>query len=162
METKDADAGEFGWKALAPYDTCLTSTARGRWLQRPLVDALVQEFPHFSEEYYVKAVEAGVITVNGARVSPDYIIQNADVLRHYVCIPCLLLLLLPHVPVLFGLRPIGMNLPSTALLFALRGPTLTWYVVQRCLAMCIAAAANAARTAFPRGIPFSSPVRCSS
>lgn len=58
--------------------------AKLRWLHQPLVDVLTREFRTRSREYYLEAIECGVVTVNGRRTSPMYKLRDLDVIHHTV------------------------------------------------------------------------------
>lgn len=55
-----------------------------RWKNRPIIDVLVSEFRTRSREYYIEAIECGVITVNNNKISPMYKLKDLDVIRHTV------------------------------------------------------------------------------
>lgn len=55
-----------------------------RWRNKPLIDVLVSEFRAHSREYYLGAIEHGVITVNHSKVSPTHRLKELDIIRHTV------------------------------------------------------------------------------
>ena len=55
-----------------------------RWLDRHLIDVLVSEFRGRSKEYYLGAIDCGVVTVNDGIVSPMYYNRDLDIIRHTV------------------------------------------------------------------------------
>lgn len=55
-----------------------------RWKNKSIIDVLVAEFRTRSKEYYLDAIECGVITVNNNRISPNYKLKDLDVIRHTV------------------------------------------------------------------------------
>ncbi|KAJ3112048.1 hypothetical protein HDU96_005000 [Phlyctochytrium bullatum] len=78
-----------------PYWYIHRTYAKGRWIGRPLGAVFADEFRDQSPEYYVcpsslmtltfdqvRAILAGKISVNGARVTPDYLVQNEDLVSH--------------------------------------------------------------------------------
>ncbi|KAI8144836.1 hypothetical protein BJV82DRAFT_60895 [Fennellomyces sp. T-0311] len=73
-----------GLRTVKPYFFEYKAYAKGRWMQRKLIDVFCEEFQDRNEKYYRHAMESGLITVNGERVSPDHIVMNNDVLGHKI------------------------------------------------------------------------------
>lgn len=55
-----------------------------RWINKHLIDVLVSEFRTRSKDYYIGAIECGVITVNDRIVSPMYFLKDLDIIKHTV------------------------------------------------------------------------------
>jgi len=55
-----------------------------RWKNRPLIEVLVSEFRTRTKEYYLGAIEAGVISVNEEKVKPEYKLKDLDIIYHTV------------------------------------------------------------------------------
>lgn len=55
-----------------------------RWKNKSLVDVLEYEFRTRTREYYIEAIECGVITVNDIIVKPSYKLQLVDYIKHTV------------------------------------------------------------------------------
>lgn len=49
-----------------------TTHAKGRWLERSILEVFAKEFQDQSKEYYEKAIIEGTITLNGKKVTPAY------------------------------------------------------------------------------------------
>ncbi len=67
-----------------PYIFTHNSHIKGRWVGRKLIDMLKDEFMLYSKEYYLQAITAGKITINGKIVEPDYRLKDPDILKHTV------------------------------------------------------------------------------
>lgn len=55
-----------------------------RWKNKPIIDVLTSEFVTRSREYYLEALERGVITVNDSIVGPNYKLKDLDLIKHTV------------------------------------------------------------------------------
>lgn len=71
-------------RVVDPYPHTYSSYAKGRWVGRTLHDVYSTEFGSYPESYYREAIRQGRITVNEQVVTPDYIVQRTDLLRHAV------------------------------------------------------------------------------
>jgi tRNA pseudouridine synthase 9 len=65
-----------------PYPHTFQTHAKQRWLGRPILSVLSEEFLAYSPEYFKYAIQAGKIRINGHPVSEDYAIRNSDFLEH--------------------------------------------------------------------------------
>ncbi|KAF7294058.1 PseudoU-synth-2 domain-containing protein [Mycena kentingensis (nom. inval.)] len=73
-----------GLKRVQPYWHPYTTMAKGRWLERELLEIVSTEFRDRSMEYYRYALESGVTTVNGKIAKADTIIKNGDRIENIV------------------------------------------------------------------------------
>lgn len=55
-----------------------------RWMNKPLIDVLISEFRMKTSEYYLEAIETGVITINDKIVKPTYKLKDLDLIKHTV------------------------------------------------------------------------------
>ncbi|ORZ32827.1 pseudouridine synthase, partial [Catenaria anguillulae PL171] len=69
-------------RKLAPYYYSFSTYAKGRWLNQPLLAMFDKEFADRPLGYYQRAIETGLITVNGERKPLDYVIRNQDLIAH--------------------------------------------------------------------------------
>ncbi|KAI5168566.1 hypothetical protein PAEPH01_0239 [Pancytospora epiphaga] len=70
-------------RSITHFHTYKTHT-KLRWKDRGIVEVLVAEFRTRKYEYYIEAIQKGVITVNGRIVSPNYKLKDLDVIQHTV------------------------------------------------------------------------------
>mmetsp|Transcript_21548 Transcript_21548/g.42320 ORF Transcript_21548/g.42320 Transcript_21548/m.42320 type:complete len:990 (-) Transcript_21548:94-3063(-) len=61
-----------------PYLYEYHTHTKQRWLGRKLLDVYSAEFSTHPVEYYKKAIEFGLIRVNGEKVTPDYELKSKD------------------------------------------------------------------------------------
>jgi hypothetical protein len=92
-----------GLRKIAPYWYPYTTMAKGRWLDREILEIVSTEFRDRSIEYYVwalffillldgrrsfsaqrYALESGVTTVNGKIAKPDTVVRNGDRIENVV------------------------------------------------------------------------------
>jgi 23S rRNA-/tRNA-specific pseudouridylate synthase len=74
-----------GLRHVQPYFFDYLVYCKQRWFGRPLLTVLKQEFKHAEgENYYLRALNSGTITVNSAPADPNYLLRNADLLKHSV------------------------------------------------------------------------------
>ncbi|CAG8842848.1 8190_t:CDS:2, partial [Racocetra persica] len=66
---------ENGLRKVKPYYYEHRTFAKGRWLGHKVLDVFSTEFRDRSSEYYAYAIEKGLITINGQRVTPETIIS---------------------------------------------------------------------------------------
>ncbi|KAJ7591618.1 pseudouridine synthase [Mycena floridula] len=71
-------------KKIAPYWYPYTTRAKQRWVGRGILEIFTSEFRDRSMEYYIYALESGVISVNGKVALPDTIIRNEDLIENIV------------------------------------------------------------------------------
>ena len=65
-----------------PYDFTFKTTAKGRWYGRVLLDVFSEEFKQVGREVLKQRIIDGKITVNGKKISPDYVIKEHDSIKH--------------------------------------------------------------------------------
>ncbi|KAI9498294.1 pseudouridine synthase [Zychaea mexicana] len=75
---------EDGLRRVKPYFFEYKAYAKGRWMQRSLINVFTEEFQDRNEKYYRHAMELGLITINGETVGPDHIVKNNDILGHKI------------------------------------------------------------------------------
>ncbi|CAD26587.1 similarity to HYPOTHETICAL PROTEIN OF THE FAMILY OF PSEUDOURIDINE SYNTHASES YD36_YEAST [Encephalitozoon cuniculi GB-M1] len=71
-------------KGEAEYFFTYRTNVKERWYRKPIIDVLVSEFRTRTRDYFLSALECGVITVNGEAVKPTRILGMGDVIRHTV------------------------------------------------------------------------------
>ncbi|CAO3600684.1 unnamed protein product [Absidia cylindrospora] len=75
---------EHGLRKVKPYYFVYQAYAKGRWLERTILEVFVEEFRDRNEQYYRYAIEKGLITLNGKQVQTDTLIQNSDIVGHKI------------------------------------------------------------------------------
>ncbi|KAL2758745.1 hypothetical protein ACRALDRAFT_1061861 [Sodiomyces alcalophilus JCM 7366] len=75
---------EDGLRKVKPYHWTYHTFCKERWRGRTLLDVFECEFRAHSRSYYQDAIEDGRIIVNGKSVSPDYLLENGDLVNHTV------------------------------------------------------------------------------
>ncbi|KAI9457531.1 pseudouridine synthase [Russula earlei] len=73
-----------GLRKIAPYWYPYTAMAKGRWLNREILEIVSTEFRDRSVEYYRYALESGVTTINGKIAKADTIVRNGDRIENIV------------------------------------------------------------------------------
>ncbi|KAI0291309.1 pseudouridine synthase [Russula brevipes] len=73
-----------GLLKIAPYWYPYTTMAKGRWMNREILEIVSTEFRDRSIEYYRYALESGVTTINGKIAKPDTIVRNGDRIENIV------------------------------------------------------------------------------
>ncbi|KAH8984148.1 pseudouridine synthase [Lactarius hatsudake] len=73
-----------GLRKIAPYWYPYTTMAKGRWLDREILEVVSTEFRDRSIEYYRYALESGVTTINGKIAKPGTIVRNGDRIENVV------------------------------------------------------------------------------
>jgi tRNA pseudouridine synthase 9 len=71
-----------GFRHVVPYEFTWHTTAKGRWMGRPLLDVLADEFRGFSRAYYASALAAGAILLNGRPAAGGERVGMHDVVSH--------------------------------------------------------------------------------
>ncbi|CEI87745.1 hypothetical protein RMCBS344292_02153 [Rhizopus microsporus] len=71
-------------RKVKPYYFEYKSFAKGRWLNRPLLEVFASEFRDRNEEYYRYAIERGLLTINDKPVTADTLIKTSDVIGHKI------------------------------------------------------------------------------
>lgn len=56
--------------------------AKGRWVGRELLEILSKEFGGHTPEYWLNGILQGHIRINGAKVTPNFVLRNNDRLLH--------------------------------------------------------------------------------
>ena len=59
-----------GLRHVVPYVYEFKTNAKGRWLDRTLIEVFTTEFAAYPEGYYHEAILSGRITINNETVSP--------------------------------------------------------------------------------------------
>ncbi|PIA13144.1 pseudouridine synthase, partial [Coemansia reversa NRRL 1564] len=75
---------EDGLQRIKPYYHQFATYAKGRWVGRSVFDVFTKEFRDRNTEYYEKAIESGLIELNGNKVDKDTIVRNGDLVTHYI------------------------------------------------------------------------------
>ncbi|XP_077982703.1 pseudouridylate synthase RPUSD2-like [Glandiceps talaboti] len=73
-----------GLRKVYPYYYTFSTHCKGRWIGLKLHEVFKREFRSESPEYYKAAINCGMVTVNGAKASLDYVMKNNDFLRSRV------------------------------------------------------------------------------
>lgn len=60
------------------------TNVKERWKNRSIIDILVLEFRTRNKEYFLEAIECGVITVNDKIIKPNYKLKLTDYIKHTV------------------------------------------------------------------------------
>lgn len=71
-----------GLRKVSPYYFMYNTFAKGRWLNKSILSVFQKEFQDRPPAYYRAAIESGRITVNGKKVTIDYIFKNSDKVCH--------------------------------------------------------------------------------
>jgi tRNA pseudouridine synthase 8/2,5-diamino-6-(5-phospho-D-ribitylamino)-pyrimidin-4(3H)-one deaminase len=71
-----------GLRYVDEYEYEFNAFAKGRWINRSLLEVCTKEFMAQTPEYYKLAIEEGRITVNGKQISVDYILDHNDLISH--------------------------------------------------------------------------------
>ncbi|ORX45656.1 DRAP deaminase [Hesseltinella vesiculosa] len=75
---------EHGLRKVKPYYFVYRAYAKGRWVNRSIIDIFTTEFRDRSEFYYRYAIDKGLITLNGKPVGVDTIVNNGDIVGHEI------------------------------------------------------------------------------
>ncbi|KAK0614962.1 pseudouridine synthase [Bombardia bombarda] len=73
---------EGGLRRVAPYHFTYNTWVKERWRGRTLFDVFESEFRDRPVDYYLAAMESGLVAVNGKTVGPHYILKNGDLVSH--------------------------------------------------------------------------------
>ncbi|KAG0739602.1 hypothetical protein G6F57_005864 [Rhizopus arrhizus] len=71
-------------RKVKPYYFEYKSFAKGRWLDRTLLEVFASEFRDRNEDYYRYAIERGLLTINDKPVTLDTIVKTSDVIGHKI------------------------------------------------------------------------------
>lgn len=72
------------FRFIAPYRFTFRCVAKGRWVDRPLVDVFTEEFKHWQRAQILQRMRDADIVVNGHSVDTDYRIREHDVIEHTI------------------------------------------------------------------------------
>lgn len=77
---------EAGLRKVKPYFFEYKTYAKERWYGRPLLEVFKGEFRDRTVEYYRRAMQEGLVTVNGAKVIDleEYRVKNGDMICHKI------------------------------------------------------------------------------
>lgn len=73
---------ENGLRHVEPYDFDFTTHVKQRWLGHQLLEVFCREFVAYSEEYYRAAIDSGLVTVDGQRVSSTHVLCPNEKIVH--------------------------------------------------------------------------------
>ena len=71
-----------GIRYVIPHIHEYKTFAKGRWLGRELLDVLLNEFGGLPKDYWLHAIDNGLVRINNKVVTPNYVIQNSDAFVH--------------------------------------------------------------------------------
>eukprot|EP00041_Stephanoeca_diplocostata_P033934 m.1136750 g.1136750 ORF g.1136750 m.1136750 type:complete len:331 (+) comp24433_c0_seq10:152-1144(+) len=73
-----------GLRWILPYAFPFETYAKGRWIGRTLIEVFSTEFQSQSAASFKRGICSGVITVNGRKVDPEYIVCESDLITNRV------------------------------------------------------------------------------
>ncbi|KAL6517977.1 hypothetical protein OROMI_033678 [Orobanche minor] len=73
-----------GIRYVRPYYFEFIANAKGRWAGKTIVDLFADEFRGRDRDYYVTAVEAGRIQVDGQIVPVTYVVKSSQKISHFL------------------------------------------------------------------------------
>ncbi|KAJ5423451.1 Pseudouridine synthase RluC/RluD, partial [Penicillium cf. griseofulvum] len=71
-----------GFRRVTPYHYTYNTNCKERWRGRQLVEIFTSEFRDRKPEYYRKALEDGLVQVNGVTARPETTLKNGQVISH--------------------------------------------------------------------------------
>ena len=71
-----------GLRVVRPYLHRFDVFCKQRWLGRQLIDAVETEWAAFGRAHFLRAIELGLVLVNGVSVAPEYVLKNRDQISH--------------------------------------------------------------------------------
>ncbi|KAF3010084.1 hypothetical protein E8E15_000061, partial [Penicillium rubens] len=71
-----------GFRRVTPYHFTYNTNCKERWRGRQLVEIFTSEFRDRKPEYYRKALEDGLVQVNGVTARPETTLKNGQVISH--------------------------------------------------------------------------------
>ncbi|KAG1437772.1 hypothetical protein G6F56_012944 [Rhizopus delemar] len=71
-------------RKVKPYFFEYKSFAKGRWLDRSLLEVFSSEFRDRNIDYYRYAIQKGLLTINDQPVTTDTLIKTSDVIGHKI------------------------------------------------------------------------------
>lgn len=75
---------ENGLRRVAPYHFTYNTWCKERWRGREVLDVFESEFRDRPLSYYKHAIETGQVCVDGKAVSPNYVLQNGNLVSHTI------------------------------------------------------------------------------
>ncbi|KAJ3325694.1 RNA pseudouridylate synthase domain containing protein 2 [Boothiomyces sp. JEL0866] len=75
---------ENGLRKVKPYNFVYQTYAKQRWLGMTIFGIFEKEFQDMPSKYYYNSIQQGIITVNGEKVSTDYIVKNSDLIENRI------------------------------------------------------------------------------
>ncbi|RAK85465.1 DRAP deaminase [Aspergillus costaricaensis CBS 115574] len=73
---------EGGLRRVKPYHYTYNTFCKERWRGRELVDIFLSEFRDRPAEYYRKALQDGLVAVNGTPAGPNTVVKNGQIISH--------------------------------------------------------------------------------
>lgn len=73
-----------GKRFVRPYYFEFISHVKNRWAGKTIVDLFAEEFKGRPRDYYVKAVDAGRIQVDGELVHASYVVKSSQKISHFL------------------------------------------------------------------------------
>ncbi|KAJ5585058.1 uncharacterized protein N7459_004858 [Penicillium hispanicum] len=73
---------EGGFRRVRPYHYTYNTYCKERWRGRNLEDIFTSEFRDRAPDYYRKALDAGLVCVNGKVAGRDTVIKNGQIISH--------------------------------------------------------------------------------
>ena len=71
-------------RCVTPYVYVYSTFTKKRWIGQKILDMYVNDFGTNRASYYVTALDIGLITVNEATVTSDYVLKDRDIIHNYV------------------------------------------------------------------------------
>ena len=71
-----------GIRSVVPYIHEFTTFAKGRWLDREILEVLSKEFGGHPKDYWENAISNGNVLINSKIVPKTYKFKNSDALLH--------------------------------------------------------------------------------
>ena len=71
-----------GFRHVIPYVYTWRTVAKGRWINQEVLELLSGEFARYPREYFINALEAGTVLLDGRKALPNDILRNKSVLEH--------------------------------------------------------------------------------
>jgi hypothetical protein len=73
-----------GLREVVPYIFRYETFCKGRWVGKPLLEAVADEFAGFSRDYFVRAMADGLLLVNSTLTVPEYVVKDKDRITHFM------------------------------------------------------------------------------
>jgi 23S rRNA-/tRNA-specific pseudouridylate synthase len=71
-----------GFRHVIPYVYTWRTVAKGRWINQEVLELLSGEFARYPREYFINALEAGTVLLDGRKALPNDLLRNKSVLEH--------------------------------------------------------------------------------